>query len=86
MDQRAEGDGEKYELPERAGAGERDQAGVAARRAQKRQGTLDQRQAESQHQGVVTDLGDHCRTFSSAASPWRQTPACFSASATSGGI
>ena len=60
MDQRAEGDGEKHELAERARAGERDQAGVAARRAQKRQGTLDQRQAERQHQGVVADLGDHC--------------------------
>ena len=84
VDQRAERHADEHELAERGGAGERDQTGVAARRAPQRQRALHQRQAERQDQGVVTDLDDH--GFSPAPAVCRQTPARFSASATSGGI
>ena len=86
MDQRAERHGQEHELTERARAGERDQAGVAPRRAPERQRALDQREAERQDQREMADLDDHWPAPSPAASPWRQTPACFSASATSGGM
>ncbi len=98
LDQGGKRDGQEQELAERARAGERHQAGIAARGAQQRQRPLDQGEPERQHQGVVADLADHGATSGfgpdsglAPASPataalGRHMPVRFSASATSGGM
>ncbi len=86
VDQRAEGDREKHQLAERRGARQRHQPGVAARRTPQRQAALHEREAEGQHQRIVADLDDHGRAVPLPSCPSCQTPAAFSASATSRGM
>ena len=76
----AEREEDQQELGARGGSGDRDPAGIAARRADERQHALHRGDAEREDQREVAELGGHGFTVFCAFA------ACSSACAASGGM
>ena len=82
LHQGAEGDQDAEELGHGRGFGERHEPAVIARRAQHRQGHLQERDDEGESEREMAELGDHWLCPASG----RHSPAFFRAAATSGGM
>jgi len=79
------GEEDQAELSARRGAAGGHQPRMARRRPPERQGRLQDRDQQRQHQGEMAKLDDHCPVSSVPAARARKSSALFSASSTSGG-